>query len=209
MQTSDQDKEQIARKIAMCIKYLHNHGVEHQDLKPSNIIIVSVKHHQHATCVTKFVFAFQVQEPAEAELKVFIVEVGIANLRMISGSTSRTTDFYRAPEINEDNASETMNVPSADIYSLGCVLVELFGGVERPSSLRQWPNGSGSAESPQLLQTYWDICERCHQAAAAERPVIKEVVDALYPLAARRKNLRKQRTLYRMFSLESHTDFQV
>ena len=89
----------IAKQVLVSLKYLHSLHLIHCDLKPENILL---------KCISK------------AEVKV--IDFGSSNFIYDSSSSYIQSRSYRAPEV-------IMGCPydyKIDIWSLGCILAELF-----------------------------------------------------------------------------------
>jgi len=100
-----EDALQIALEVADALAHAHARGVVHRDIKPENILIAN----GHAL-VADFGIATAASEGAAAKLTQTGVAVG--------------TPVYMAPE---QAAGGTVG-PTADLYSLGCVLYEMLAG---------------------------------------------------------------------------------
>ncbi|KAF2461470.1 kinase-like domain-containing protein, partial [Lineolata rhizophorae] len=86
--------------LASGLSYLHSRSIRHKDLKPSNILL--------------------------KDARVFIADFGISSdfsfdSTSVSSSIASMTPMYCAPEI----ANKEEHGTKADIFSLGCVFVEL------------------------------------------------------------------------------------
>ncbi|CAK9435699.1 uncharacterized protein LODBEIA_P04260 [Lodderomyces beijingensis] len=98
---------QFGRQILQGISFLHGHSIIHCDIKPENIMVKLPADHE------------------STELNVKLIDFGSScfdNEQCFSYIQSR---FYRAPEIIL--GAEYNN--KIDIWSVGCVLAELFTGV--------------------------------------------------------------------------------
>jgi serine/threonine-protein kinase len=99
------DAVQIVLEVADALGYAHSHNVIHRDIKPENILLAN----GHA----------------------LVADFGIARARTEAGQDKLTqtgmavgTPVYMSPE---QSTGEGVG-PTADIYSLGCVLYELLAG---------------------------------------------------------------------------------
>jgi serine/threonine protein kinase/tetratricopeptide (TPR) repeat protein len=99
------DAVQIVLEVADALGYAHSHDIIHRDIKPENILLAS----GHA----------------------LVADFGIARARTEAGQHKLTqtgmavgTPMYMSPE---QSTGESVG-PTADIYSLGCVLYELLAG---------------------------------------------------------------------------------
>ena len=100
-----EDAIQITLEVAGALGYAHENGIVHRDIKPENVLISN----GHA----------------------LVADFGIAKLASEGGGQKLTqtgmalgTPVYMAPE---QAAGETVG-PTADIYSLGCMLYEMLAG---------------------------------------------------------------------------------
>jgi serine/threonine-protein kinase len=99
-----EDAVQITLEVADALGYAHTQGIVHRDIKPENILLAN----GHA----------------------LVADFGIARAAMEGGSKLTQTGMaigtpsYMSPE----QASGEAVGPSADLYSLGCVLYEMLAG---------------------------------------------------------------------------------
>jgi hypothetical protein len=97
------DIVKIAARIAGALEHAHQRGVVHRDIKPANILI-------------------------DERGRGYLTDFGVARLvdaTMVTRTgTTIGTAAYLAPEQLQDSAVG----PSADVYSLGLVLIEAFTG---------------------------------------------------------------------------------
>ena len=138
--TSLEERIVIFRGIGcLCnaINYLHQNKIRHEDLKPQNILI-----HGNNSLLTDFGFSFDFSEDS------------------VSTTTSRPSAWtvrYSAPEVLESEPRNRV----ADIYSLGCVLVEMisayygFSLSEVKAYWRQTGNGQSSFARNTDATTTW------------------------------------------------------
>ena len=111
---SDLDEKKAIRwflPILEAIQYAHDKGIVHRDIKPANIIVES-------------------DEP-DSNLK--ILDFGIAKMIEFDTSTNngitRTGEWFGTPSYMSPEQCHGEDITSAsDIYSIGCVLFEIFEG---------------------------------------------------------------------------------
>src|SRR6266508_701647 len=96
----------LMAKVARAVQYAHEHGVVHRDLKPGNIVL-------------------------DGRGEPFVSDFGLAKWLDTSTDLTRTltifgTPGYIAPEQAKGPAAKL--APTADVYSLGAILFDLFTG---------------------------------------------------------------------------------
>jgi eukaryotic-like serine/threonine-protein kinase len=99
------DAIQVALEVADALGYAHEHGVVHRDIKPENILLAG----GHA-----LVADFGIARAAASADTQKLTQTGVAI----------GTPLYMSPE---QSVGENVG-PTADIYSLGCVLYEMLAG---------------------------------------------------------------------------------
>lgn len=106
----DDDKKIIAKQICTAITFLHdsNPVILHKDIKSENILVNI--HGQTKLCDFGL---------AKSE------DVTGTALQTTEGELAKGTSLYLAPELLLNNCNASLE---SDIWSLGCVLLELFSG---------------------------------------------------------------------------------
>ncbi|HWO20928.1 MAG TPA: serine/threonine-protein kinase [Kofleriaceae bacterium] len=103
---------ELGAAIADVLAAAHAAGVVHRDLKPSNVFVEGPLDAPQRCRLTDFGLAFMIEPPTET--------LG----RLTAEGVMLGTPYYMAPE----QASGGEVGPSADVYSLGCMIHELIGG---------------------------------------------------------------------------------
>jgi tRNA A-37 threonylcarbamoyl transferase component Bud32 len=98
------------------ISYIHEQRVKHMDIKPANLLIQETRH----------------ESPHMTEYKIYLADFGIAKSysTLSDAETDSRTSFtraYAAPEV----VRQEMRGLSADIFSLGCVYLEMLAVLVR------------------------------------------------------------------------------
>jgi eukaryotic-like serine/threonine-protein kinase len=138
----------IMAKVAHAVQYAHEHGVLHRDLKPGNVLL-------------------------DGHGEPFVTDFGLAKWLDTNTDLTRTltifgTPGYIAPEQAKGPSAKL--TPTADVYSLGAILFDLFTGrppflgehalaVIQQASEEPAPNLRSLA--PALDRDLETICARC------------------------------------------------
>ena len=101
------DAIRITLEVCDALGYAHEHGIVHRDIKPDNILLAG----GHA-----LVADFGIARP--------VGEAGSGGQKLTQTGMSLGTPVYMAPEQATGEAAG----PTADLYSLGCVLYEMLAG---------------------------------------------------------------------------------
>lgn len=94
---------QVGLELARVLAYVHDEGVVHRDVKPSNILI-------------------------ESDGRVRLTDFGISRLIGASGLTSADATVGTAGYISPEQVRGEQAGPPADVYALGLVLLEAMTG---------------------------------------------------------------------------------
>jgi serine/threonine protein kinase len=178
-------RERLARVygcLANAIQYLHNNNIRHKDIKPRNILL----DRNDGLYITDFGLSRDTADGSSS----------------VTNGNKRGTYKYCAPEV----AMFEPRGRAADIYSLGCVFLEI-NTVYRRLSLGAFENfrtehdDRSYQNSPQKLQEWMsklrqiridnvdcgifdiiDIIEKMVSPIAKDRPAIRDVCSSLYLL---------------------------
>ncbi|KAI8137855.1 kinase-like domain-containing protein [Fennellomyces sp. T-0311] len=116
--------QDMAHQILQSVAYLHDQKLVHTDLKPENIMLVSSA---SRTATVRTIENGKEQKWVKQVLlstKIQLIDFGSATFEDEYHSSIVSTRHYRAPEIILGTG---WSYP-CDIWSIGCVLVELFTG---------------------------------------------------------------------------------
>lgn len=116
-----QTKWKIFKQICEAVNYLHNHGLIHRDIKPHNVFLDENKDAR----LGDFGLAVKYQPGKNLDESRADQSLESSALMKQQGlTTGQGTPFYAAPE--QIAAKKTRYDFSADIYSLGVVLLDMF-----------------------------------------------------------------------------------
>ncbi|KAL3135779.1 hypothetical protein ABBQ32_007343 [Trebouxia sp. C0010 RCD-2024] len=110
----------FGRQLLESVAYLHSLQLIHTDLKPENILLAAIDDERKSP--TPGVRKSAPQQPATSQIKV--IDFGSATFSDQYHSTVVSTRHYRAPEVILGLGWSF----EADIWSIGCILVELVTG---------------------------------------------------------------------------------
>lgn len=161
----------LARQLAGALEVLHQHGVVHCDVKPSNILL----------------------EPRQVgPLRLKLIDYGVCMMLDADGDGDgeRSAQLVGTPEYMapEQIAAERI-VPRTDVYAFGAVLYEMLAG-EPPfrGALREVLVGNVADEPPGLpLETPPQLARliaSCLSKDPEDRPPVREAIDLLEEAAA-------------------------
>lgn len=162
--TYEQLKRDIIPSLNEGLKVLHNNGILHKDLKPSNIMI------------------------GDNQKDVAIIDFGISSARE-NNNTVIVTKTGMTPEYSAPETFRNLFLEESDYYSLGITLYELFCGytpynnmeqeaIEQYISVQRIPFPDDMPENLQDLIaacTYYDITNRKNKSNPNRRWTYEEV----------------------------------
>jgi dual-specificity kinase len=109
--------QHLARQLLTSVAFLHRIGLVHTDLKPENILLTNDASYTYTTHNGK-------QRRLLIDTEIRLIDFGSATFEKEYHSAVVSTRHYRAPEIILGCG---WSYP-CDIWSIGCILVELFTG---------------------------------------------------------------------------------
>ncbi|KAG1868009.1 kinase-like domain-containing protein [Suillus tomentosus] len=117
-------KLDMSHQIASGLKYLHKNGIVHGDLTPNNVLINS----DDKLCLADF------------GLSVILAESGNPTFNSCHGGNVRwmAPEMFALPDLEEEEPTKPIKpTKSADIYSHGCIVLQLLCGQQPYCSLLQ------------------------------------------------------------------------
>jgi serine/threonine protein kinase/class 3 adenylate cyclase len=178
---------EVARQAARGLAYIHQNGMVHRDVKPSNLMLALVKTEESST-------GAKPQAAGEEQAVVKILDLGLALL--VGDDQQRLTVFdaramgtamYMSPEQWKTTSVDIR----ADIYSLGCSLYHLLAGKPpfwhsdlKPEKAHEREKLPPIEIEPRIPRGLWDVLQRMTAKDPGERysdPA--EVAAALAPFA--------------------------
>jgi eukaryotic-like serine/threonine-protein kinase len=181
------DACEIARQAARGLAYIHQHGMVHRDVKPSNLMLAMARANELSID--------SIEKAAGAELAIVkILDLGLALL--VGDDQQRLTVFdaramgtamYMSPEQWKTTSVDIR----ADIYSLGCTLYHLLAGKPpfwhsdlKPEKAHEREKLPPIDIEPRIPRGLWDILQRMTAKNPNDRYADPaEVAAALAPFA--------------------------
>ncbi|KAL2633200.1 hypothetical protein R1flu_004679 [Riccia fluitans] len=146
----EDERKLLMWQLVLAVQYLHGENIVHRDIKSANCLIGKSK--------------------ANRILK--LADFGsAARLENNEGATGVNKTDWSAPE-----ASKSYGKP-ADIYSLGCVMYELYRG--HPRTLKQTSTELES-ELSAIPETACDVIRRCWMVQPSNRPTADQLLEFEY-----------------------------
>lgn len=156
-------KIKIALDAANGMNFLHNSGILHRDLKPDNLLVVSLN----------------VNAPVMIKLSDFGSSRSINEEMARNYTAGIGTPIYMAPEILTKEAYSV----KADVYSFALLLYELYDEKEPYQEFKHsWDVAKFVTEGgrpPKLAKCppeYWDIIEKCWAHDPLTRPNFSDIL---------------------------------
>lgn len=145
------------RQILLGLKYLHDRNVVHRDIKCANILVAS-----------------------NGTIK--LADFGLAKATRLNDLKScKGTPFWMAPEVvNNKNQGYGL---AADIWSLGCTVLEMLTGhvpyspLEPHQALYRIGKGEPPALPDSLSRNARDLIQRCLQVNPNDRPTAADLLE--------------------------------
>jgi serine/threonine protein kinase len=120
----------VLTQLLEALGVLENRGVVHADIKPENIVLSLrrfgpiLNMSQYMTVLNQLAALFQGGECGGPKLEVILIDWSSASIGYSQKAPYVQSRFYRAPEV----ILRQKYGPSVDIWSLACVVAELFLG---------------------------------------------------------------------------------
>lgn len=158
---SSREVAEIGSDLAEGLEYIHEQGVVHRDVKPSNVLMV-------------------IYPGSDGRSRAKLSDFGVASAQASAQEASETTTGGTAAYLSPEQIRGEEVGPGSDIYSLGLVLLECFSGhLEYPgqSFASALARLGREPEIPSHLSTVWrHLLSSMTARNPAERPLIRDIV---------------------------------
>ncbi|PFH47844.1 hypothetical protein AMATHDRAFT_66627 [Amanita thiersii Skay4041] len=157
-------------EVAEGMRYLHEEGIVHGDLKGANVLL-------------------------DEDLQCQITDFGLSrhnDVSRSSGSNSGGTLQWMAPEVLELQGSAPFHTTfRSDVYSFGCVIQEIytgkrpFGKIPDPAVImkvvvrKEIPDRPDSSSVEAIPDDIWTVAKRCWKTDPLSRPTFRAIVREL------------------------------
>lgn len=169
------EKVGVCLDVVSALTYLHSKGVIHRDLKPANILVSLNTSDRSRT------------------YKGILTDFGIS--KDVAKTNQCTTDMgtpkYTAPELLDKGQPYNR---SADIYSMGTIMYELFSGEELFQGHSHWQilikiDKNDFPNVPETIpEPIRDLIPKCWKRNIYQRPSLEDIHEALCRLDATEAN---------------------
>ncbi|KAG6907965.1 hypothetical protein DXG01_006690 [Tephrocybe rancida] len=177
-QKPNADRSSLISGIAAGMKYLHDNGVVHGDLKCLNILVTD----SEQACLADFGFSYVTDA------------IGLKDRALSSNHTQGGTGGFESPELvdSEKDESSYRRTEASDVFAFGMVCYQIFvnkfpfGKVTRLIARKKIRNGQhperpvdGRHLEQGLTNEIWDMMKRCWAYKPDDRPTATEIVKLL------------------------------
>ncbi|KAG5349736.1 hypothetical protein C0989_002094 [Termitomyces sp. Mn162] len=184
---SQRDRTPMISDVVLGMKYLHENGVVHGDLKSLNILVTE----SERACLANF------------DLSHVTESSGLGGVVLSSHGVGGGTMGFMAPELlkyelkrtNASDVYESKRTSASDVFAFGMVCFEIFIEIGEPgfsntlistaliySGIRpQRPTGEVHVQRG-LSNTMWALMERCWSSSPEHRPTAAEIMRELPPV---------------------------
>ncbi|KAI8320799.1 kinase-like protein [Martensiomyces pterosporus] len=161
------------KQILAGLWYLHERGILHRDIKGANILV-----DETGTCK---ISDFGISRKIDYSLAAIAADGDDGKGKEKAAAAADPKLLGTVPFMSPEVARSTLYTAAADIWALGCVVVQMWSG-QQPWAELQVPQVMfklGQGEAPpipdDLTETGLDFCKRCFVANPEGRPPAKEL----------------------------------